>query len=148
MAEKGVVYEEIDFSKDPEAFLKFLDTAKKEGKITLVVVGNCPLVSLKNAEFMRTEIQGDINMAQNYKLKVFSMAMCGDCVHAKNLLDEKGVVYEEIDISKDPAAGDLLEEKTGKRGVPYFLINDEEWWRAYTPREPFDPALIKNKLGL
>ena len=43
---------------DPEALLKFLDTVEKQGKTIPVVAGIWPLVSLKNAEFMRNEVPG------------------------------------------------------------------------------------------
>jgi len=87
-------------------------------------------------------------MPQGFKLTVYSMNFCPDCKQVTNLLDEKGVEYELIKIDEERAAGDLLEEKTGKRGVPYFFINDLEWWRAYQPGEAFDSAFVSEKLGI
>ena len=37
-----------------------------------------------------------------------------------------------IDIAEDPEAARYLEESTGKRGIPYLVV-DGKWIRAYTP---------------
>lgn len=43
---------------DPEALLRFLDAAEKRGGSIPVVAGVWPLVSLRNAEFLNTEVPG------------------------------------------------------------------------------------------
>jgi homocysteine S-methyltransferase len=43
---------------DPEALLRFLDAAEKRGDSIPVVAGVWPLVSLRNAEFLNTEVPG------------------------------------------------------------------------------------------
>ena len=42
----------------------------------------------------------------------------------------------------------LLEEKTGKRGIPYFVLDGERWERAYIPKQGFDRAGMTELLGL
>ncbi|MEZ4389411.1 MAG: glutaredoxin family protein [Candidatus Krumholzibacteriia bacterium] len=71
-------------------------------------------------------------------LTVYSATWCPDCRQAKAFLDEHGVDYELIEIDKDPAAAVRLEEQTGKRGILYFVLDDERWVRAYVPRQGFD----------
>jgi glutaredoxin len=82
------------------------------------------------------------------KLTVYSSTMCADCRQAKRFLDEHGVAYETIEIDRDPEAARRLEEKTGKRGVPYFVLDDERWVRAYVPRRGFDREGMTELLGL
>ena len=82
------------------------------------------------------------------KLTVYSATWCPDCRQAKRFLEEHGVPYELIEIDRDEGAARLLEERTGKRGIPYFVIDDEEWVRAYVPRRGFDREGMKARLGL
>ncbi len=82
------------------------------------------------------------------KLTVYSADWCPDCRQAKAFLDQHGVPYDLVEIDKDPAAARLLEEKTGKRGIPYFVLDDEQWVRAYIPRQGFDRAGMTELLGL
>jgi hypothetical protein len=58
------------------------------------------------------------------------------------------VPYELIEIDRDEGVARLLEERTGKRGIPYFVLDDEEWVRAYVPRRGFDREGMKARLGL
>jgi glutaredoxin-like protein NrdH len=67
---------------------------------------------------------------------VYSAEMCGDCQKLKAYMDEQGIEYETRDIKKNPEYGKELEEKTGKLGVPYLVI-DGEWVRGYQPGQPF-----------
>ena len=48
---------------------------------------------------------------------------CGYCTAAQRLLDRKGVAYEEIDCSSDPATRRWLVEATGRTTVPQIFIN-------------------------
>jgi glutaredoxin len=82
------------------------------------------------------------------KLTVYSSTWCPDCRQAKSFLDEHGVDYELIEIDKVDGAAELLEEKTGKRGIPYFLLDDERWVRAYIPKQGFDREGMAELLGL
>ena len=71
-------------------------------------------------------------MSQTQQIQLYSASWCPDCTRAIRFLDEHDVTYEKIDISENPAAAELLEAKTGKKGIP-FLVVDGEWIRAYTP---------------
>lgn len=57
---------------------------------------------------------------------VYSKDYCPYCDAAKNLLDQKGVVYQEIDVGIDPEQLKIMLEKAApKRTVPQIVINDE-----------------------
>ncbi len=59
------------------------------------------------------------------KVTVYSTPVCPYCVRAKNLLKQKGVAYEEIDVSADPAVRDAMIEKAGgRRTVPQIFIGE------------------------
>ena len=73
-------------------------------------------------------------MAQ--EIIVYSAKLCGDCQLLKAYMDAQGIAYENQDIREHPEFGEELEEKTGKLGVPYLLI-DDEWVRGYEPGKPF-----------
>lgn len=67
---------------------------------------------------------------------VYSAQLCGDCQLLKAYLDEEGVDYETRDIRENREHGEVLEQKTGKLGVPYLVV-DGEWKRGYQPGQPF-----------
>lgn len=81
-------------------------------------------------------------------LTVYSSTWCPDCRQAKKFLDENGVDYELVEIDKVEGAAELLEKKTGKRGIPYFVLDGERWERAYTPGKGFDREGMRTLLGL
>ncbi len=56
-------------------------------------------------------------------VKVYSTPTCPYCHHAKEFLKEKGVDFEEIDVSKDQEAAKRMIQGTGQMGVPVIEIN-------------------------
>lgn len=57
-------------------------------------------------------------------IEIYSSALCGYCVAAKNLLKAKGLDWREIRIDLDPAARmAMLERSGGRRTVPQIFIN-------------------------
>lgn len=56
-------------------------------------------------------------------VKVYSTTTCPWCVKAKDYLKSKGIAYEDINVSLDPAAAKEMIEKSGQRGVPVLDIN-------------------------
>lgn len=78
---------------------------------------------------------------------MYSAEICGDCQLLKRFMDEHGVDYTVRDIKKDPENARVLEEKTGKLGVPYLVI-DGEWVRGYVPGQPFSDDFARELLGL
>lgn len=56
---------------------------------------------------------------------VYTTQVCPYCVRAKQLLKQKGVAFEEVDLSRDHEARMALVERTRMRTVPQIFINDE-----------------------
>lgn len=78
---------------------------------------------------------------------VYSAELCGDCQQLKAFMDANGIDYENRDIRKNPEYGEELEQRTGKLGVPYLVI-DGEWVRGYQPKQPFSEDFARGLFGL
>ena len=63
-------------------------------------------------------------MSETPKVLIYSQMFCGYCSAARALLDEKGVGYEDIDITMKPQLRLELRERTGRRTVPQIYIGD------------------------
>ena len=73
-------------------------------------------------------------------IKIYSTSWWGPCKAAKQLLDDKGLSYEEINIEEaDISRGDLV-KLTGGYTVPQIIINDKSIGG-------FDQLLILNQEG-
>lgn len=60
------------------------------------------------------------------KIDVYTADYCPYCTKAKNLLDQKGATYKEIDVSgDDDARVALVKKANGMRTVPQIFINDQ-----------------------
>ena len=55
---------------------------------------------------------------------IYTKDYCGYCTSAKALLDRKGVAFEEIDVSGDPAAAREVAQRSGQRTVPQIWIGE------------------------
>ena len=64
-------------------------------------------------------------------LTVYSAAWCPDCRRLEAWLTEHGVAHHKVDIEAVPGAAEKLEAETGKRAIPYVLVNGERWVRGY-----------------
>ena len=57
---------------------------------------------------------------------MYSADWCSDCRIAKKYLDEHNILYELIDVSKDPVAADYVRSVNGgKRIIPTFDIDGQ-----------------------
>jgi glutaredoxin-like YruB-family protein len=59
------------------------------------------------------------------KIKVYSTPSCPYCFALKEFLKEKGIDFEEIDISSNEKAREEIIEKTGQTTVPVVEIDGE-----------------------
>jgi glutaredoxin 3 len=59
------------------------------------------------------------------KITVYSTPSCPYCHLVKDYLNEKGVEFEEKDVSVDRVAAREMIEKSGQMGVPQIEINDK-----------------------
>jgi glutaredoxin 3 len=58
-------------------------------------------------------------------VKMYLTASCPYCIHAKQLLKQRGVeVIEEIRVDMQPAERQKMMEVTGRRTVPQIFIGD------------------------
>lgn len=58
-------------------------------------------------------------------VRMYSTMICPYCIRAKLLLRERGVAYEDIDVTGDREARRWLVERTGRRTVPQIFIGEE-----------------------
>lgn len=57
---------------------------------------------------------------------VYSRTVCPYCTNAKQLLKQKGVAYQEINLDhEDPQVRIELMQRTNYRTVPQIFINDQ-----------------------
>ena len=57
------------------------------------------------------------------RIVIYSTTYCPYCAAAKALLRSKGVVFEEIDVTHDPARRAEMEELSQRRTVPQIFID-------------------------
>ena len=55
---------------------------------------------------------------------VYTTDPCSFCLRAKQLLDARGIEYDEINLAKDPVGRTELLERTGMMSFPQVLIGD------------------------
>lgn len=56
---------------------------------------------------------------------IYTKSSCPHCVRAKQLLQQQGVAFEEINLEQQPDQVQPLIERTNYRKVPQIFINDE-----------------------
>lgn len=59
------------------------------------------------------------------KIKIYSTEHCPYCIRAKNFFKDKGLVYEDIDLTNQFDEIDAMKEKTGHRTVPMIFVGEE-----------------------
>jgi len=59
------------------------------------------------------------------KIKIYTTSYCPFCIKIKNLLKNKKINYEEIDLSTNPEKFEEMTSKSnGARTVPQMFINE------------------------
>jgi len=59
------------------------------------------------------------------KVTVYSTDPCSFCANAKALLAKRGIEFDEINLSKDPAGRAKLVERTGMLSFPQIVVEDQ-----------------------
>jgi len=59
----------------------------------------------------------------NHKVIIYSTTTCPYCVYAKDYFKNKGVAFEDKNVSIDRAAGQEMIAKSGQMGVPVIDID-------------------------
>jgi glutaredoxin-like YruB-family protein len=75
------------------------------------------------------------------QVKVYSTPTCPYCIRAKKYLVDKGVAFENIDVSSDEDALKQMVDISGQMGVPVLVIDGDVI-------VGFDQTRIDQKLGL
>jgi len=59
------------------------------------------------------------------KVIIYTTKICPYCIKAKRLLDQKGVVYQELRVDENPElAVEARQKSGGRKTVPQIFIND------------------------
>ncbi len=56
------------------------------------------------------------------KVVIYTSAWCPYCIRAKDLLESKGVVFDEISVDGKPAVRSDMAQKAGRTSVPQIWI--------------------------
>ncbi len=75
------------------------------------------------------------------KITVYSTPTCTYCTYTKDYLTKKGVVFTDIDVSRNQVAAQEMIQKSGQMGVPVIDI-EGEIVVGFQP-ELFDSLLMK-----
>ena len=59
------------------------------------------------------------------QIKMLTSPTCSYCHAAKNLFEQQGIAYQEIDLIKDGELAQQLLVQSGQRTVPQIFINEE-----------------------
>jgi glutaredoxin-like YruB-family protein len=80
------------------------------------------------------------------KVKIYSTPTCPYCNMAKDFLKEKGVDYEDVDLSSNELAREEIIKKTGQMSVPVIELSEEGKEPEYIIG--FDQKKLEQALGL
>lgn len=64
-------------------------------------------------------------MTQAAKVIIYTKETCPYCMKAKELFDNKGVVYTQIPIDDNPGLREEMINKSGRHTVPQIFIDDQ-----------------------
>lgn len=60
------------------------------------------------------------------QIKMYGADWCSDCINAKKFLNSRGVDFDYIIITDNPAASAFLERvNNGKKTIPTLVVNGE-----------------------
>ncbi len=63
-------------------------------------------------------------MNQETQVTMLTSPTCGYCHAAKNLLQQQGITYEEVDLIKDGEQAQHLLIQSGQRTIPQIFVNE------------------------
>jgi glutaredoxin 3 len=59
------------------------------------------------------------------RVVLYGTPYCSYCLRARLLLEQKGVAFEDVDVSRDMDRRRWLLERTGRRTVPQIFIDEK-----------------------
>jgi glutaredoxin 3 len=60
-----------------------------------------------------------------HSVRIYTASYCSFCRHAKDLLRERGIAFEEIDVTDDARMREWLVGATGRRTVPQVFVGEK-----------------------
>ena len=64
-------------------------------------------------------------MKNNIQVVIYSSSLCGYCYQAKNLLREKNISFQEIDVDEDfNKRKEMITKSNGRTSVPQIFFGD------------------------
>lgn len=60
------------------------------------------------------------------KITVYSTTTCPFCVQLKKWLDQKGVIYTDYMVDKNPYAAQVMISQSGQMGVPFSTVEYDD----------------------
>lgn len=90
----------------------------------------------------------DLAFLQGHEVVVYSEAWCPDCTRLDRWAAQKGLAWPKVLLSSTPGAAEKLENETGKRAVPFLLVDGKTWVRGYHKELPgrFDERTLLAEL--
>jgi glutaredoxin len=81
-------------------------------------------------------------------LEIYTAPWCPDCRRLERWLEAEGVAHATVDIETQAGAAERLERETGKRAIPFILVNGKTWVRGYHRElaQRLDPDLLVEEL--
>ena len=58
------------------------------------------------------------------RIVVYTSAVCGYCVAAKNFLKSRGLAWDEVRVDLDPGERERLVARTGRTTVPQIFVGE------------------------
>jgi glutaredoxin 3 len=89
--------------------------------------GTCPTLKVRAMAALTTASapldQKEASEDSGKAAVVFTTPGCPFCRRAKNVLKEKGIEFQEVDVSVDPKVRSTVAEVAGRKTVPVLYIN-------------------------
>jgi len=79
---------------------------------------------------------------------MYGAEWCGDCRRLDRWLKENQIAHTKVDLETTPGAAEKLEAETGKRAIPFILVNGKRWVPGYHKDLPsrFAPERLLQEL--
>jgi len=65
----------------------------------------------------------DLSSLEPLDLQVYSATWCSDCRRLEGWLEKNAVAHTVVDIETTEGAAERLEAETGKKAIPFILVN-------------------------
>jgi glutaredoxin-like YruB-family protein len=56
-------------------------------------------------------------------ITLYSRALCGWCIDAKEYLQQRGLAFAEVDVGRNPTAFEEMQKLSGQRYVPTIVVD-------------------------